>query len=137
MKPARSVVVAAALALFVCAGTAAPDARESRRIIPYSAAGLEAAKAAKGVVVVETYADWCAPCRIQAPILAKLLREPRFSNVTVVRVGEDVPKSVWKKLDLIGFGTMIVYRGGIEVARGQPMTEADMRRLFTASAAAR
>ncbi len=129
---AKSSVFVAALLLLVCGTASTADAARQDQIAPYSEQALSQALARGEAVVIESYAQWCAPCRIQAPIVAKLLREPRYRDVTIIRVGENTPKAEWKKLGLVGFGTMIVYRRGKEVARGQPTTEVGMRELFSA-----
>ncbi len=128
----KLAALAAALLLLGCGTDPATATGNQERILPYSEQALSQATSRGGTVVIETHADWCAPCRIQAPIVAKLLREQRYRDVTIVRVGEETPKAVWKKFALVGYGTMVVYRGGKEVARGQPMTETAMRELFSA-----
>lgn len=129
---AKSSVFVATLLLFGCGTDSTADATPLKQIMPYSEQALSQALTRSDIVVLETYAQWCAPCRVQAPIIAKLMREPRYKNVTIVRIGENTPKTDWKKLGLVGFGTIIVYRGGKEVARGQPMTETAMRKLLSA-----
>lgn len=128
----KNAALAAALLLLGCGTDPATGAASQDRVVQYSEQALSKAMSRGGTVVIESHANWCAPCRVQAPIVAKLLREPRYRDVMIVRVGEKTPKAVWKKLDLVGYGTMIVYRDGKEVARGQPMTEAAMRELFSA-----
>jgi len=88
------------------------------------------AQSAGRAIVIETYAPWCLPCRVQAPILARLRRDPDFSSILVLRVGENAPPTVWRRFALPGFGMLVVYRNGREVARGMPMSEAAMRELF-------
>lgn len=132
MKPGLAAL-AAALLLLGCETDPATATGNRDRVVPYSEQVLSRAMSRGGTVVVETYANWCAPCRIQAPVVAKLLREPGYRDLTIVRVGEQTPKAVWRKFDLVGYGTMIVFRGGKEVARGQPTTEAAMRKMFSAS----
>lgn len=128
---AKSSVFVAALLLFGCGTASTADAARQDQIVPYSEQALSQALSRGEVVVIESYASWCAPCRIQAPIVAKLLREPRYREVTIIRVGEKTPKAAWRKLGLVGFGTMIVYRRGKEVARGQPTTEVAIRALLS------
>lgn len=41
----------------------------------------------KGNVVVDFYADWCGPCRMQGPILEEIEKEN--SNVLVCKVNVD------------------------------------------------
>lgn len=83
------------------------------------------------LIIVETYADWCAPCRIQAPIIARLSQEERYRGLVVLRVDETTPRSVWRALSLAGFGQFVVFRGEREIRRGSPLNEAQMRALLS------
>lgn len=82
-------------------------------------------------IVVETYAEWCLPCKIQAPILERLRSKGPFQNVLLLRVGEKTPEAVWDQLRLHGFGILVVFRGGKEVARGSPTNEKAVAALLS------
>ena len=82
------------------------------------------------LILVETYADWCAPCQIQAPIVKRLRKEKRFRGLVLLRVNERTPRKVWKDLRLSGYGQFVVFRGNKEVGRGSPLNEAQMRALL-------
>lgn len=45
-------------------------------------------ESAKGLVLVDFYADWCMPCKMLAPVMEQLARE-RYSQVFNVNVDED------------------------------------------------
>jgi len=83
------------------------------------------------LILVETYADWCAPCRIQAPIVERLRRTKPFRGLVLLRVNEDTPRHVWKDLSLAGYGQFLVFRGAREIGRGSPLNEAEMRTLLS------
>lgn len=74
-------------------------------------------------VVLETYAPWCLPCRIQSPILERLHSQEQFKNVVILRIGEETPNVVWRRFKLHGYGTLIVFKGTSEAARGTPTNE--------------
>ncbi len=42
---------------------------------------------AKGLVVIDFYADWCGPCRMLSPTMAELERE--YANVKFCKVNVD------------------------------------------------
>ncbi|MCA1662637.1 MAG: hypothetical protein LC648_11050 [Novosphingobium sp.] len=40
-----------------------------------------------------------------------------------MRIGEKTPSATWKRFRLSGYGTLVIYKGNREVARGTPTTE--------------
>lgn len=89
----------------------------------FSDTAFATAQAQGRTIVVETYAPWCLPCRIQSPILDSLRSRDPFKQVLVLRIGERTPSPIWKRLRLNGFGTLVIYKGGREMARGNPTNE--------------
>lgn len=96
----------------------------------YEAHYFERAQVEGRTIVVESYANWCLACRIQAPILSKLRGHAPFESVTVLRVDEKTPAKVWKQFRLAGYGMLIVFKGRQEVSRGSPTSEAEMTALI-------
>ncbi|MDZ4306757.1 thioredoxin family protein [Allopontixanthobacter sp.] len=96
----------------------------------FSEAAFAQAQQGNGLVVVETYAPWCLPCKLQAPLFEKAMKQPEFRSMNVFRVVEKTPPAVWKRLRITGFGTVVVFRNGREVARGTPTTEKDLFALL-------
>jgi thioredoxin 1 len=124
----RAVGVALAVAVASSASTAAAPLS----VDAYDDSLFEQAQSAGRTVVIDSYASWCLPCRIQAPILARLKQEGSFAKIVILRVGEDSPKAVWRRFRLAGYGMVVVYRNRREVARGMPTTEVAMRKLLSA-----
>jgi thioredoxin 1 len=91
--------------------------------IPFDDKAFAQAQSEGRTIVVETYAYWCLPCRIQTPILDRLRSQASFKDVVIFRIGEKSPERVWKRFRLNGFGNLIVFRGAREVARGTPTNE--------------
>ncbi len=96
----------------------------------FSDPAFAAAQAQGRTIVVETYASWCLPCRIQSPILDSLRTRDPFKQVLVLRIGERTPSSIWKRLRLNGYGTLVIYKGGREMARGNPTSESAVAELL-------
>ncbi len=76
-------------------------------------------------ILVETYADWCATCKRQEPIISELLNTPELQQVTQLRVDFDQQKDVLKALKVSMQSTLIVFKGGKEVGRSTGDTSKD------------
>ena len=77
--------------------------------------------AASVPVLVDFTATWCAPCRALAPILEKVAELGRDQVKVVTVNGEDCP-SIAIRLGVKAYPTVIVFRGGKEVARHVGLT---------------
>lgn len=120
-------VAASGLSLAILVASPASAASEPAA---YEAEDFERAQAEGRTIIVESYAFWCLPCRIQAPILDQIRKSAPFDRVTVLRIGEVTPGRVWKQFRLTAYGTLVVFRGRQEVARGTPTTEAAVATLI-------
>jgi thioredoxin 1 len=69
-----------------------------------------------GVALVDFFAGWCAPCKMQAPIVDKLA-EKYAGKASVGKLNVDESQSVAQKYGVRGIPTLIVFRNGREVER--------------------
>jgi thioredoxin 2 len=67
-------------------------------------------------VLVDFYADWCAPCRMVAPFVDELARQ-HLGKLLVVKVDTDRAPNVSMRFGIRSIPTLIVFRGGAEVDR--------------------
>jgi thioredoxin 2 len=67
-------------------------------------------------VLVDFYADWCAPCKMMAPVLDEVARE-RAGSLLVGKLDTDLSPAVSERFGIRGIPTLILFRGGKEVAR--------------------
>lgn len=79
---------------------------------------------AKGLVIVDFWAPWCAPCRKMGPSLEEVAKQ-RKDVVKVGKLNIDNYKSFIADNDISSIPTIVVYKDGKEVARyvGQLSTE--------------
>lgn len=91
---------------------------------PYSGAAFEAAQAGGKPILIDVSASWCPTCKAQAPILSKLMSEPRFKGVVAFNVDYDLQKDVLRKFNVQRQSTLIVFKGKQEAGRSVADTNA-------------
>jgi len=69
-----------------------------------------------GVTLVDFWADWCGPCKMQAPVIDELW-EKYEGKVTVAKLNVDDEPSIAARFGVMSIPTLIVYREGEEVTR--------------------
>jgi thioredoxin len=67
-------------------------------------------------VLVDFYADWCAPCRAMAPTLAAFAVS-RAGEVLVLQLDTDRNPRTAAQFGIRGIPTLIAFRGGREAGR--------------------
>ena len=67
-------------------------------------------------VLVDFYAEWCGPCRAQAPVL-EAFAERYEGRVKVAKLDVDQAPSVAQRLGIISVPTLVAFREGKETAR--------------------
>jgi thioredoxin 1 len=66
--------------------------------------------------LVDFYADWCGPCKAQAPILKEVSREAG-EKVRVIKIDVDKNNLVAQKYQIRGVPTLILFKNGQPVWR--------------------
>jgi thioredoxin 1 len=70
----------------------------------------------KGPVVVDFYADWCAPCRMVSPIIEELARE-FDGKVRFVKVNIDENPALANRYGVMSIPTIVFIKNEEEVNR--------------------
>ncbi|KAA0235158.1 MAG: Thioredoxin [Acidimicrobiales bacterium] len=62
-------------------------------------------------VLVDFWADWCAPCKMIAPILEELATE-HHDNLRVAKLNVDEHPGVARRFEVMSIPTLIVFKDG-------------------------
>ena len=73
-------------------------------------------KIAKGIVLVDFWAPWCAPCKMAGPIIDELAGE-YSGKVLVGKVNVDEDQDLAGKFSVMSIPTVIIFKDGKEVDR--------------------
>jgi thioredoxin 1 len=65
----------------------------------------------QGLVLIDFWADWCVPCRMQSPILEKVASE-MGDKVTVAKLNVDKFQSIASRYGVRSIPTMLLFRNG-------------------------
>lgn len=67
-------------------------------------------------VLVDVWAPWCGPCRALAPVLEQVA-DDYAGRLMIAKVNADDSPQVSARHRVTGIPTLLLYRGGTEVAR--------------------
>lgn len=109
--------------LSAAAGLSVLSALGSAAEVVYEEARFNATLAQRGGFVVALVTDWCTTCSRQELIVAALLEEPRFRDLTVFIADFDREFDLRQRLRVVTQGTFVVFKDGKEVARSTGQTQ--------------
>jgi len=84
---------------------------------------------AKGVTLVDFYADWCGPCRMLTPVLDKLSKELE-GKVVIGKLDIDNAQEVTASFDVTSVPTVILFKDGKEIGRLVGLRDAESIKQF-------
>jgi thioredoxin 1 len=87
----------------------APIATQKAKIEHLNESKFNALVAQNKTVIVDFYANWCAPCKKLAPIIEKVARE---KNITLLKINIDTNPILAEKLNIEGLPTVYYYNNG-------------------------
>jgi thioredoxin 2 len=67
-------------------------------------------------VVVDFWADWCAPCKMMAPVFAQAARKQR-TRLRMAKLDTDAQADIAQRYAIRSIPTLVLFKGGREVDR--------------------
>jgi thioredoxin 1 len=83
--------------------------------------------------IIDVWAPWCGPCKAMKPVFDTLSRE-YGDRARVMAINADEDPEIVQHLQVYAIPTVVVFRGGSEIARRKgAQSENDLRGLFDAT----
>ncbi len=93
----------------------ASSSEKSEHVVILDTDGFDEA-IAEGVVLVDFWATWCPPCRIQGPIIEELA-EKTGDRATISKLDVDDHGSIASRYGISSIPTLLIFKDGEEVER--------------------
>ena len=74
-----------------------------------------------GLVLVDFFATWCGPCRMQSPVLETLPE-----NIKVVKVDVDEHEILARRFGVMSIPTLILFKDGKEINKNIGFTSKEV-----------
>ena len=62
-------------------------------------------------VIIDAFAEWCGPCKVQSPILKEIASE-LGDRIRVIKIDVDKNPQVAIKFDIRGVPTLLIFKKG-------------------------
>ena len=72
--------------------------------------------AAQGAVLVDFWAEWCAPCHMVSPVVEEIGRD-KGEHLQVAKLNIDENPDVTRRYAVMSIPTLMLFKGGEEVTR--------------------
>jgi thioredoxin 1 len=81
-------------------------------------------------ILVDFWAEWCGPCRMVSPEVAKLAKEWK-DKVTVIKINTDEKQNIAMKHGISSIPTLILFKQGKEAKRiSGAMSSEQIKKIF-------
>ncbi|MFN3951274.1 MAG: thioredoxin [Thermaurantimonas sp.] len=88
--------------------------------------------ASKELVLVDFFAEWCGPCKMQSPVLKELASQIPTDRVKIIKIDVDKNQELASKMGIRGVPTLVLYKDGQPVWRQSGMVPlGELKRLIS------
>lgn len=88
-------------------------------------------KSSQVPVLVDFYAQWCGPCKMMSPVIAKIA-DQFDGKLKVVKLDTDESPEVATQYQILGVPTLIMFKGGEPIGKSVGyMNERDLQSFVT------
>ncbi|MBN2145042.1 MAG: thioredoxin [Candidatus Aureabacteria bacterium] len=87
----------------------------SQNVIEFTDANFQS-EIKEGVTLVDFWATWCNPCRMQSPIIEKIA-EKTAGKIKVGKCNVDDNQEVANQYGIFSIPTLVIFKNGEEVER--------------------
>ena len=92
------------------------DTPESEKLLNFSDKNFSH-QIKNGIVLIDFWAEWCQPCKIQGPIVSQLAEDNNDKNVKIGKLNVEKNPKVANMLGIRNIPTIIIFKSGKEVQR--------------------
>ena len=114
------IIIVAALAFFMIrryrmfmSGVDTPD---SEKLLRFTDKNFSH-QIKNGIVLIDFWAEWCQPCKIQGPIVSQLAEDNTDKNVKIGKLNVEKSPKAAQKLGIKNIPTSIIFKSGKEAKR--------------------
>lgn len=89
----------------------------------------------QGVTLVDFWAAWCQPCKLQGPVVSQLAEELSSNGVKICKLDVEKNPATSKEMGIKSIPTIIIYKNGkvfeqFVGLKGKPTLEKAMKRAL-------
>lgn len=66
----------------------------------------------EGVALVDFWAGWCGPCKVQGPIIEELAEEMKGKDVRIGKLNVEENQMIASKYQIMSIPTLIIFKDG-------------------------
>jgi len=66
----------------------------------------------KELILVDFFAEWCAPCKLMAPIIEELIKEYQDKDIQIGSLDVEANQQTAGKYNIMGIPTIILFKHG-------------------------